>query len=273
MAQSSFTKTLLAGAALLLGSALALSPALAQTKPKLATSGVERPASMMWVGNSYFYYNNSMHGHLTGLLRAAEPGYGFRQSSVTISGSGFGWHDLDALFRPNAIGSYSFVGDNEVRFNRPNKLFELVMMMDCSQCPIHPTLSTVFVEQAKSYSEIARKNGAQMVFFISWAYADKPEMTEQLSEAYVKAANDNGAFVVPAGPAFAKSLAKRPDIALTIADKRHPTLAGTYLGAATVYAAIFQKSPVGLKYTAGLAPDVAQHLQEVAWETVSTFYK
>ncbi|MGL4975195.1 MAG: hypothetical protein ACRC56_07860, partial [Bosea sp. (in: a-proteobacteria)] len=63
------------------------------------------------------------------------------------------------------------------------------------------------------------------------------------------------------------------DIALTIADKRHPTLAGTYLGAATVYAAIFQKSPVGLKYTAGLAPDVAQHLQEVAWETVSTFYK
>ncbi len=273
MARFDWTKTFLAGAAMILACSVVASSASAQTKPKLATSGVERPASMMWVGNSFFYYNNSMHGHLAALLRAAEPGYALRQSSVTISGSGFGWHDMDALFRPNAIGSYSFVGDNEVRFNRPNKLFELVMMMDCSQCPIHPQLGTVFTENAKSYSEIARKNGAQPVFFISWAYADKPEMTGQLAEAYVKAANDNGAFVVPAGPAFARSTAKRPDINLYIADKRHPTLAGTYLGAATVYAAVFQKSPVGLAYTAGLAPDVAQHLQEVAWETVSTFYK
>ena len=37
---------------------------------------------------------------------------------MTIGGSGFGWHDMDALFRPNAIGSYSFVGDNEIRFNK-----------------------------------------------------------------------------------------------------------------------------------------------------------
>jgi hypothetical protein len=273
MAQSGLTRALLAGAALLLGSALTFTAASAQTKPKLATSGVDRPASMMWVGNSFFYYNNSMHGHLTALLRAAEPGYAFRQSSVTISGSGFGWHDMDALFKPGAVGSYSFVGDNEVRFNRPNKLFELVMMMDCSQCPIHPQLGAVFTENAKSYSDIARKNGAQPVFFISWAYADKPEMTAQLAEAYVKAANDNNAFVVPAGPAFARSIAKRPDINLYIADKRHPTLAGTYLGAATVYAAIFQKSPVGLKYSAELAPDVALHLQEIAWETVASFYK
>ncbi len=31
----------------------------------------ESPASMLWVGNSYFYFNNSMHGHLGGLLNAA----------------------------------------------------------------------------------------------------------------------------------------------------------------------------------------------------------
>lgn len=273
MAQAGWKKRFLTRSTLLLGFLAAASIASAQTKPKLTTSGVERPASMMWVGNSFFYYNNSMHGHLASLLRAAEPGYSFRQSSVTISGSGFGWHDMDALFRPNAIGSYSFVGDNEVRFNRPNKLFELVMMMDCSQCPIHPQLGAVFIENAKSYSDTARKNGAQPVFFISWAYADKPEMTAQLADAYVKAANDNNAFVVPAGPAFARSMTKRPDISLYIADKRHPTLAGTYLGAATVYAAVFQKSPVGLKYSAGLEPDVALHLQEIAWETVSSFYR
>ncbi len=246
--------------------------AQAPLKPKINTSGVEKPASLLWVGNSFFYYNNSMHGHLGTMMRVSDPPIALRQSSVTISGSGFGWHDMDALLRPNAIGSYSFVGDNEVRFNRIERLFDLVMMMDCSQCPVHPQLGAVFTEYAAKYSETVRKNGGKPVFFISWAYSDKPEMTQQLSDAYVKAANDNDGFVVPAGPAFALSIAKRPDINLYIADKRHPSLAGTYLGAATVYAALFKRSPVGLGYTAGLPADVAKHLQEVAWETVQSFY-
>jgi hypothetical protein len=246
--------------------------AAAQTKPKLTTSGVENPASMIWIGNSFFYYNNSMHGHLLQLLKAADPKYAFRQSSVTISGSGFGWHDVEAYFKPGGIGTYSFVGDNEVSFNKIDKLFDLALMIDCSQCPVHPQLSTVFTEYARKYSDTVRKNGAKPVFFMSWAYSDKPEMTQQLAEAYVKAANDNDAFVVPAGLAFARSIAKRPDINLYHADKRHPSLAGTYLGAATVYAALFRKSPVGLDYTAELPAEVARHLQEIAQETVTAFF-
>ncbi len=196
--------------------------AMPQTKPKVLSSGVENPRSMMWVGNSFFYYNNSMHGHVAALLRAANSSAGFRQASVTIGGSGFGWHDMDSLFRPNAISSYSFVGDNEIRFNTFDRLFDLVLMMDCSQCPIHPKLGAVFTEYAKKYSDIARKNGARPVFFMSWAYADKPEMTLQLAEAYIQAANDNDAYVIPVGLAFARSIAKRPDINLYVEDKRHP---------------------------------------------------
>lgn len=259
----------LAASALLAG---AVSPSWAQNKPKLSSSGVENPASMMWVGNSFFYYNNSMHGHVLRLLHAAQPKYPFRQSSVTIGGSGFGWHDMDSLFRPNAIGSYSFVGDNEVRFNKIDRLFDLVLMMDCSQCPVHPQLSGIFTEYAKKYSDIIRKNGAKPVFFMSWAYADKPEMTDQLAQAYIKAANDNDALVIPAGLAFARSIAKRPDINLYVGDKRHPTLAGTYLAAATVYAALFKASPVGLKYHAALPPEIATYLQGIADETVKAFY-
>jgi hypothetical protein len=255
------------------GAAGAQTSAMPQTKPKVLSSGVEDPKSMMWVGNSFFYYNNSMHGHVAGLLRAANGNANFRQASVTIGGSGFGWHDMDSLFRPNAISSYSFVGDNEIRFNTFDRLFDLVLMMDCSQCPIHPKLSSVFTEYARKYSDIARKNGARPVFFMSWAYADKPEMTLELAEAYIKAANDNDAFVIPVGLAFARSIAKNPAINLYVADKRHPTLAGTYLGAAMVYASLFRRSPVGLGYHAGLAPEVARHLQETAWEIVQEFYR
>lgn len=34
---------------------------LAQTKPKRTDVGGEPPRSILWVGNSFFYYNNSMH--------------------------------------------------------------------------------------------------------------------------------------------------------------------------------------------------------------------
>jgi hypothetical protein len=243
------------------------------SKVSVTSTGVEKPASMLWAGNSFFYYNNSLHGHITALLASADPTYRVRQTSVTISGSGIDWHDMESYFRPKAIGSYSFDANNNVVFNNPTRLFDIAIMMDCSQCPIHPTLSKVFTEYAKKNANIARKNGAKPVFFMSWAYADKPEMTQELAEAYIKAGNENDALVIPVGVAFARSIAKRPDISLYAADKRHPSLAGTYLSAVTSYAAIFKKSPVGLKYDAGLGAETAAHLQAMAQETVDVFYK
>jgi hypothetical protein len=60
--------------------------------------------SLLWVGNSFFYYNNSMHGHV-GRLLTDSGAKGMRASSLTISGSGINWHDVDAYF--NGHGSYS----------------------------------------------------------------------------------------------------------------------------------------------------------------------
>jgi len=251
---------------------LAVAPVAAQTKPKVTDSGVDRPTSAIYIGNSFFYYNNSLHGHVNLLLRAADPSYGFRTTSVTISGSGSDWHDVASYFRPNAIGQYSFDSQNNVVFNKIGRLFDLAIMMDCSQCPVHPQLSAVFTREMKKNSDIVRQHGAKPVFFMSWAYADKPEMTQELAEAYTKAGNDNDALVIPAGLAFASSVKQRPELNLYVADKRHPSLAGTYLAANTVYAAIFKKSPVGLKYTAGLDEGTAQFLQTVAWQTVQDYY-
>lgn len=256
--------------------ALALSlPAMtawAQSKPAVKDLGAA-PASVIYIGNSFFYYNNSMHGHIAAMVREGMKEHKYRASSVTISGSGLDWHNVDAYFQPNGIGRYSFVGDNEVVFNPPtDKLFEVAVMMDCSQCPVHPTLSKVFTEFTKKHSDTVRKHGGKPAFFMSWAYQDKPEMTEQLAAAYTKAGNDNNALIIPAGLAFANSIKLKPDLNLYVADKRHPSLAGTYLAAATTYATLFGKSPVGLKYTAGLSADIAEHLQKVADETVKQYF-
>jgi hypothetical protein len=247
---------------------------LAQTKPVVTTLGPDFPKTGIFIGNSFYYYNNGLPGHLSLLEKAADPDHkqDYRNTMVTIGGSGFDWHDVESYFRPNAIGSYSFDENNNVVFNKPDKLFDVAVMMDCSQCPIHPKLKSVFTDYAKKNSDIVRAHGTRPVFFMSWAYADKPEMTAQLAEAYTVAGNDNNALVIPAGLAFARAIAKQPELNLYVADKRHPSLAGTYLASCVVFAALTGKSPVGNPYIAGIDAPTAKFLQTVAWETVQEYY-
>jgi hypothetical protein len=240
----------------------------AQTKP-LRTS-IEKPESIMWVGNSFFYYNNSLHGHFGRL--ASSGNVRTRSSSITISGSGLDWHDMASLLRPDGVGRYSFVGDNEIRFNKPGKQFDTTIMMDCSQCPIHPQLSAVFHDTAKKYSQLLNSQGVRPVFFMSWAYKDKPEMTALLAEQYTLAGNANDALVIPVGLAFANAIARDATLELYQDDKRHPTLEGTYLAACTSYATLYGKSPIGLPYTAGLSTERVKLLQTAAWAATQQYF-
>jgi hypothetical protein len=251
------------------------STAQAQTRPAVTGLGPDYPKVTIFIGNSFFYYNNGLPGHLTLLQKAADAEHknDYRNTMVTIGGSGFDWHDVESYFRPNAIGSYSFDENNNVIFGKRDRLFDAAVMMDCSQCPIHPKLKTVFTEYAKKDADIVRSHGTRPIFFMSWAYADKPEMTAQLAEAYTAAGNANDALVIPAGLAFARAREKQPELNLYVPDKRHPSLAGTYLAACTTFAALTGRSPVGNSYYAGIDEPTAKFLQQVAWDTVQDYYQ
>jgi uncharacterized protein DUF4886 len=258
----------------LVGIAAAQTAAQAQTKPIVTTLGPDFAKTGIFIGNSFFYYNNGLPGHLSLMEKAADPDHkqDYRNTMVTIGGSGFDWHDVESYFRPNAIGNYSFDDNNNVVFNKLDKLFDVAVMMDCSQCPIHPKLHSVFTDYARKNSDIVRAKGAKPVFFMSWAYADKPEMTAPLAEAYTVAGNANNALVIPAGLAFARAISKQAELNLYAPDKRHPSLAGTYLATCVVFAALTGRSPVGNSYLANIDAPTATFLQNVAWETVQEYY-
>src|SRR4030095_10452188 len=71
----------------------------AQTKPKRTDLG-QVPESVLWVGNSFFYYNNSMHGHLAPPGETGGPGARGPRAFLTDKGFGLGWHDMESLLRP-----------------------------------------------------------------------------------------------------------------------------------------------------------------------------
>ncbi|WP_198148468.1 hypothetical protein, partial [Elstera litoralis] len=157
-------------------------PAFAEVKPEV-TALNQAPHSALYVGNSFFYYNNSLHAHVREFVLRAETKNNFRSVSATISASGLNWHDVAAYFRPDAVGSYSFDAQNRVIFTpKGQKPFDVTILMDCSQCPVHPELKTLFTEYAEKHAATVRANGAEPVLFMSWAYQNVPEMTGELAD-------------------------------------------------------------------------------------------
>ena len=64
-----------------------VAPAYPQTAPKLKDAGEVR--TMLYVGNSFFYFNDSMHSIVLRLVAAGDPQNRpkYRSTSVTISGA------------------------------------------------------------------------------------------------------------------------------------------------------------------------------------------
>lgn len=213
------------------------------------------PAKVLFVGNSFIYYNNSLHNHYRKLVSAS--GHQFdkpsRARSKTISGGHLPEHRGGI---PVVVAAESW---------------DVVVMQGHSLGPISEATAPAFRDAARDYAAIIREHDARPVFFMTWAYSGMPEMTARLDAAYTRIGSELDAQVVPVGLAFETVAVERPDLALRTDDAKHPSMAGTYLAACTFFAALHNASPEGLNYSAGLAANDAEYLQQVAWETVTAY--
>lgn len=83
--------------------------------------------------------------------------------------------------------------------------------------------------------------------------------------------NTDGVRIAPVGEAWKKVYTQlennSKEASLYYGDEKHPSVRGSYLAACTIYATIFQKSPVGLKYVpSGVTAEFAKTIQQYAAE-------
>lgn len=237
----------------------------AETSPEVTK--IDMPHRVLFVGNSFSYYNDGLHKHYGNLLRAAE--LRVRNKSrlrlLTYSGSGLWEH---------ATGLASALN---------NEPWQAVVMHDYSNGPIAEPER--FKSSTTELAKIIREKGAKPVLLMTWAYAGEKRMTSYLDAAYTEQGNELKALVIPAGLAFARAGRETsinlftPDLLRYKKDKavykktiKHPSLAGTYLMACVVFAAFTGQSPEGLLYDAGLATETANQLQRIAWQTTVEYY-
>jgi hypothetical protein len=141
---------------------------------------------------------------------------------------------------------------------------------------------------ARRFHAEARRRGTKTVLALTWSRRHAPEAQARLTHAFMTLGRELGAPVAPIGLAWQAVREQHPDIALYVEDGSHPSPAGTYLAACTLYATLFGRSPEGLAFTArgvpipdgqptgGETPLVslpeaqARVLQQAAWRAVET---
>ena len=230
------------------------------------------PKQILMVGNSFMYYNDSMHKPLNYLIRSSKTlGKGHKIRSITINGSSLTWHDVNSYINNRNMGSFSITSSNEYKV-RKQEPFNIAIMQDCSQCPVNEARRQKFHDIVDEHSKTLRGNNVEPVLMMTWAYKDMPSMINGLAKEYIKAGNRNKALVVPVGLAFDEINKNYPSINLYTPDKRHPSKEGTYLAACVIFSSVFKESPIGSPYLFGIERDIALNLQKVAWETSLDFY-
>lgn len=234
-----------------------VAPVQAQGQEQPFINGMDPPRSILFVGNSFTFYNNAIYTHLRKLLVAQDPS------------------NRERVFLKSMTTSGATLADHRSGLNQllNSRHWDVVVLQGHSREPLDDDTASGFQATIGKYAETIRSRGAEPVLFMTWAYADRPEMTDQLANAFSRLGKKVDVPVIPVGLAFAQAQDDIPGVVLHDPDQRHPSLEGTYLAAAVFYASLYGKSPVELDYDAGLDEDLARKLRQTAWQTVQNYYQ
>ena len=226
------------------------------------------PERVLYIGNSYLYYNDSLHNHVRRML---EESYGREfdtgnYKSVTISGSRTSHHNIDYPLNHNNLGA--------------EKPFELVILQGGSGETNSKEERKIFAQEVEIMVDKIHNKGAEAALYMIHAYVEphedtSPNMIKNIKKMYIETANKNNILVIPVGIAFENAYKEKPDIKLhKHYDGTHPSLLGTYLAAAVVFSSITHISPKNIQYNYfdAISDSDIEFLQKIAHETVEDFY-
>jgi hypothetical protein len=227
------------------------------------TSFAQDSISVLWIGNSYTYVND-----LPGMTNniALSLGDKISYDSKTNGGYTFQNHTNDPL-------TYTKIN---------SKPWDYVVLQGQSQEPSFPTSQVVTqtIPFALQLTDSIYENRycSQPMYYMTWGReVGDPQwdsintfykMNDRLRSAYLRMTDSSEASVSPVGSAWRYIRDNYPMIQLYSGDGSHPNVAGSYLTAATFYASLFRKTPVGASFISTLDPVTAATLQEAAALTV-----
>ncbi len=235
----------------------------------LAPRSTDSVISVLFIGNSFSYYNdmNKQNGIFANIAKNA--GYSKVRVRAVYKGGYYLRQFLD--------GSDEY-GRQVLALLNSSSVYDIVIIQEQSANPInHPD---DFFNSVRKFKELTDKNGGELWLYSTWGYktgysslskyGGKTAIMEmKLRAAYTAIAEELGIGVAYAGAAMTKSFQENPSVDLYNADLKHPSEAGSYLVAWTLFGTIFGVDPATLTYNGSLQARTADALRAVASDIVT----
>lgn len=224
---------------------------------------VDKPLRVLFFGNSLMFFNDMPSLFRNLAEKSGKEIYvdSVTRGSATISDFANSTTDVGSqAYRKLQTQSWDYVIIEPSRRTTPyeNTVFEAelaaakVMQRLATNAGAEILLYCVWGNNDGTLTEYNATNPIAMVKGkVHYDYSRKDHVaflrtvSERISQAL------GGVGIIDAGYAFENSIAEYPSINLYDTDERHPSLEGSYLAAATVYATIYGQSPENIGFTGG----------------------
>ena len=225
----------------------------------------KKDLEILFIGNSYTSRNYLSKKIFKGIAAAA----GYNVNITLISQGG---HTLEEFASPaDEKGAL-------VESTLKDKKFDYVVIQEQSTRPVEKLVAP-FYRGARKIVEKVRANGAIPVFYATWGRKTgstdlmkykltNESMTWKLAAGYEAIGEELDVAVAHAGLAFYDIYTNHPEIEIYDADLTHPSYAGSYLAAATIFTRIFGIDPTTLDCNLEVPAEHAPILMEAARKAV-----
>ena len=227
--------------------------ALAAGTLQSSTQQTAAPQRILFIGNSLTYAQQGIFTHLQRMGETDRPPLRIQADKAVVGGQ-----YLKTLFD---------------RYPEPRQAIARGYDVVVLQEDLPETTVADFREYARKFVAEIRKTGAKPVLLMAWAYKRLGWISmSEIANAHAQAAKELGVDVAPVGLAWERAAKQRRDLSLLREDQEHPSIYGTYLATAVVYATVYGRSPANVDYVPpGISAEAASALRRIAWETVQEY--
>ena len=208
---------------------------------------------ILFVGNSFTYWNKGLWHHMEQLVGCRPEKLDFKAEHVVRGGA-----SLKVMWSKTEAQAMISKGNYDV----------VVLQEDLPETDVKS-----FYKFARKFDSSVRKSEARPVFLMAWPYKRLGWIgLKEIAHAHRAIGAELGAQVAPVGIAWETAMKERPEVNLYAKDKEHPSIQGTYLALCVLYSTIFGEDPARLEYLpkkpGNMTAREAEWLRRVAWTTV-----
>jgi hypothetical protein len=212
--------------------------------------GLGAGARVLFIGNS-LTQGNDVPGMVRDLSAAA--GLGWQVEAQLLSGAGLQDH-WERGIAPSRIRNGNW--DAVVLQQGPSSL---------------PESRADLRQWTGEFDLLVRQAGGRSALYMVWPEHARFAWFDRVRDSYALAARDVDGWFLPAGESWRAAWEEEPELQLYGGDGFHPTVAGSWAAALTIFCGLSGLAPDDLPAPSALDPTMAERLREAAAEAIERY--